>query len=102
MATARKIRPKNALATPRQLDGRTWQAKHLNDARAQFRANAGGLPGPLAAMTVERAAMLSLHLAEMDQRALAAGGMGEALMRDYLAMSDALARAVEQLAGVRR
>ena len=102
LPTSRRFWPGSGEGHARKIDGRSWQGRLLRETKDKLKASAGGLPAALAPMAIERAAMLTLYLAELDRKALASGGMGEAMMREYLALSDALSRAMDQLAGLRR
>jgi hypothetical protein len=84
-----------ALAT---VDGRTKAARFLRETRRQLTAHVGGTPSATQSVLIERAAMLRLHLAQLDEKALAAGGsLTDHDSRQYLAWSNSLDRAMRTL-----
>lgn len=69
----------------------------LREIRADLRAHVGGQPSAVQSALIDRAAMLTLHVALFDARAMEAGGLSERDGRQYLAYSNSLARALAQL-----
>jgi hypothetical protein len=59
-----------------------------------------GNPSAVQRALIDRAAMLTLHVALFDARALEAGGLSERDARQYLAYSNSLTRTMAQL-GIR-
>jgi hypothetical protein len=80
-----------------KLDGRTREATLLREARDQLIEHVGGAPSAVQLRLIERAALLTLHVAMFDARALAGNGLSERDGRQYLAYSNSLARALAQL-----
>lgn len=80
-----------------QIDGRTRAARLLRRTRAELVQHLGGAPSAVQSMAIERCAMLSLHVAQMDQKALAAGGMSDHARREYLAADASLRRTLQFL-----
>ena len=68
--------------------------------RAELIEHLGGKPSAVQAALIDRIALLTLHVAQFDQKALEAGGLSERDGRQYLAYSNSLARALRDL-GVR-
>jgi hypothetical protein len=60
-------------------------------------AHVGGKPSATQKALIERAAMLTLHLARMDMRAMEAGDLSDHASRQYLAWSNTLSRTLTQL-----
>lgn len=79
------------------LDGRTKEAALLRTMRAELTAHVGGKPSATQRCLIDRAAMLTLHVALFDARALAAGVLSERDGRQYLAYSNALGRTMREL-----
>lgn len=85
-----------------KLDRRTSEAQLLENVRKELTAHVGGKPDAAQAMLIERAAMLTLHAALMDQKMLEGGGEGAAAMSKadvdkYLSWTSAIARIVAKL-----
>ena len=97
MATARKLRPSSTRAAPRTLDGRTWQGRLLRETRANLAAHVGGAPNATQRALIDRCAMLTVHVAELDRSALATGAFSDHAARQYLAWSNTLARTLARL-----
>lgn len=74
------------------IDGRSCEARLLRQVREQLTAQCGGNPSPAMVALIERAAMLTLRLREIDNRALAEGGLSTADSRQYISFTAALAR----------
>ncbi|OQP86024.1 hypothetical protein BTR14_13150 [Rhizobium rhizosphaerae] len=82
-----------------KLDGRRREAKLMQKVRKELSEHIGGkLTAPQRAL-IERAAMLTLHLALMDAKVLEedAGPLSERDSRQYLAWSNALTRIMRDL-----
>jgi hypothetical protein len=82
-----------AIAT---LDGRSKEALYMKRVRLELTAHVGA-PSPVQRQLIERAAMLTLHVALFDAKALEAGGLSERDSRQYLAYSNSLSRTLTQL-----
>jgi hypothetical protein len=80
-----------------KLDGRRREARLMQQIRQELLGHVGESPSPVARALVERAVILSLHVALFDARALKAGGLSERDSRQYLAYSNSLGRALKQL-----
>lgn len=80
-----------------KLDGRRREARLLQVARDELLAHVGGAPSAVQARLIERAAMLTLHVALFDARAIEANGLSDRDAREYLAYSNSLTRALAQL-----
>jgi hypothetical protein len=78
-------------------DGRCAEARLLRKTRAGFVAHLGGKPSATQAALIDRASMLTVHLARMDAKARETGEFSDHAGRQYLAWSSALARLVRQL-----
>ena len=81
----------------RKMDGRTWEAKLLKHVRAELVAHVGGTPSATQKALIDRAAWLSLHVAQIDQRTADGRQMTEHDSRTYLAWSNSLARTLKAL-----
>jgi hypothetical protein len=92
------IGPHSRLNRLRNLDGRTVEAKLLRSIRSELTEHLGGKLTAVQRQLVERAAMLTLHVRLFDARAVENGGaLSERDGRQYLAYSNALARALKEL-----
>lgn len=81
-----------------RMDGRTREARILRKVKADLAEHVGGRPTATQKAIIDRAAWLSLHLAQLDARAVEAGGvLSERDARQYLAWSNALTRTVARL-----
>jgi hypothetical protein len=78
-------------------DGRSADAVLLRRTRAAMIKHVGGRPSATQRALIERAAMLTLHLARMDTRAMEAGDMSDHASRQYLAWSNTLTRTLAHL-----
>jgi hypothetical protein len=79
-----------------RVDRRTREGKLLEQTRAALTLHVGGAPNFFQQATIERAAFLTVEVAKVNAR-LAAGTGTAADLRSYLALSNALARAVGSL-----
>jgi hypothetical protein len=79
-----------------RVDRRTREGKLLEQTRAALTLHVGGDPNFFQQATIERAAFLTVEVAKVNAR-LAAGTGTAADLRSYLALSNALARAVGSL-----
>ena len=92
------IGPYSRPAALAKLDGRTRESRLLESTRKELVAHVGGSPSATQRALIERCAMLSLHLALMDEKALTnSGRMTELDSRTYLAWSNTLARTMKIL-----
>jgi hypothetical protein len=80
-----------------KIDRRRREARLLETTRADLAAHVGGAPSAVQRRLIERAAMLTLHVALFDERAIAAQGMSERDAREYLAYSNSLTRTLKAL-----
>lgn len=96
--TARKIGPYSRPSSLAKLDGRSREASLMRRTAAELTAHVGGSPSATQRGLIDRAAWLTLHVAQLDDRALQSGGfMGEHDARQYIAWSNALTRTLRQL-----
>jgi hypothetical protein len=79
-----------------KLDGRTREAKMLRAIRAELAAHVGGKPSVTERMLIDRCAMLTLRLAQMDEK-IAGGVLTDIDSRSYVAWSNGLARSLQAL-----
>ena len=80
-----------------KLDGRTREARLLAEVRADLTAHVGGNPSATQARMIERAAWLSLHVAQIDAKAAAGGALTDHDCRTYLAWSNTLTKLLRHL-----
>lgn len=69
----------------------------MRQVRRDLIAHVGGKPSATQTALIERAATLSLLVAQLDAKALRAGAMTEHDSRTYLAWSNSLTRTLKQL-----
>jgi hypothetical protein len=79
------------------LDARTWQFQLLTKTKAELLAHIGPSPSITQKALAERAAWLTVYVAEMDAKATAGEFMSDHASRQYLAWSNALARTLARL-----
>lgn len=80
------------------MDRRTRQARLLKHMEAELTRHVGGTPSATQRALIARCAMLTLHVAMLDARALENGGaMTGHDQRAYLAFSNSLTRALRDL-----
>ena len=80
-----------------RLDGRTKEARLLQQVRAELTAHVGGCPSATQRIAIDRAAALTLHVARMDAKAAEPGGMSDHARREYLAADSSLRRMLQML-----
>jgi hypothetical protein len=78
-------------------DGRSADAVLLRRTKAALVTHTGGKPSATQRALIDRAAMLTLHLARMDARATDEGGLSDHASREYLAWSNTLTRTLRTL-----
>jgi hypothetical protein len=92
----RQIGPYSRRHRLAKLDGRTKEAALLRETRARLVAHVGGSPSAVQAELIERAAQLTLKVAQLDAK-LDAGAMTDHDHRHYLAWSNTLTRTLAHL-----
>ena len=80
-----------------KLDGRTREARLLAEVRADLTFHLGGSPSATQRRMIERAAWLSLHVAQLDAKVAEGGTMTAHDARSYLAWNNTLTRTLRQL-----
>ena len=80
-----------------KLDGRTREARLLAKVRADLTTHLGGQPSATQRWMIERAAWLSLHVAQLDAKATAGGALTDHDHRTYLAWSNTLTKLLRHL-----
>ena len=78
-------------------DGRSAEARLLRRTREALTKHVGGKPTATQRAMIDRAAMLTLHLARMDVRAIEAGDFSDHASRQYLGWSNTLTRTLARL-----
>lgn len=96
----RRVDPYSRPGRWAKIDGRSNEAVLARDIRAALVAHVGGNPTAVQAILIQRAVMLSVHLAMMDRKALEDGALSLHASRQYLAWSNSLTRTVREL-GIR-
>jgi hypothetical protein len=97
---ARQIGPYSRRHRLAKLDGRTKEAALLRETRARLVAHVGGAPSAVQAELIERAAQLTLKVAQLDAKLdakLDARSMTDHDHRHYLAWSNSLTRTLAHL-----
>jgi hypothetical protein len=87
-----KVRPYSGPRVLQNIDGRTKEGRLLRDTRAELIAHLGGKPSATQKALIDRAAMLTLHVALLDQKTLGGGSMTTHDCNQYLAWNSALAK----------
>lgn len=94
---ARRVGPNSRPSALAALDQRTREARLLRKMEADLTSHIGGTPSATQRALIARCAMLSLHVAMLDGRALQSGGMTAHDQRAYLAFSNSLSRSLRDL-----
>ncbi len=81
----------------RVTDGRTSEAKLIDQVRVDLTTHVGGKPTATQRLLIDRAAMLTFQVHMMDRQALKDGAMSEHTCRQYLAWSNTLTRTLTAL-----
>lgn len=92
--------PIGPYSSPKRLakpDGRTREWAYVRHVRDELVRHVGGAPSAVEAQLIDRAAILSMHVALFDRRAIAAGGMTARDSREYLALHNSLIRTLMRL-----
>lgn len=93
----RKAGPYSAPSALARLDQRSREARIMAGVRADLTAHVGGKPSATQRMLIDRAARLSLQVAQLDAKMSAPGGLTEHDHRTYLAWSNTLTRTLRTL-----
>jgi hypothetical protein len=80
-----------------KLDQRTKEARLLRETVRDLTHHVGGHPSATQRALIERAAWLTLHVAQLDAKATATGSMTDHSARHYLAWSNSLTRTLREL-----
>jgi hypothetical protein len=94
---ARRVGPNSRRSALAALDQRTREARLLRRMEAELTRHVGGTPSATQRALIARCAMLTLHVAMLDGRALQSGGMTAHDQRAYLAFSNSLSRSLRDL-----
>ena len=78
-------------------DGRSPEAVLLRRTKAALVKHIGGKPTTTQRALIDRAGMLTVHIARMDEAAMKNGGFGDLASRQYLAWSAHLTRTMKLL-----
>lgn len=80
-----------------KLDGRTREARLMQSVREELTAHLGGKPTVAQRALIDRAAWLTLHISQMDRKALEGDGLSERDSRQYLGWSNTLMKVMKAL-----
>jgi hypothetical protein len=80
-----------------KMDLRSPEGRLLARVRGDLTRHVGGTPSAVQRALIDQAAMLQLHVAMMDARALGRGGLSARDARQYLAWANALSQLLRQL-----
>lgn len=92
-----KITPRKASDALAKMDGRTWEAKLLRETRRDLADHCGCTPSATQRALIDRAAWLTLYIAQIDRRTAEGRAMTEHDSRTYLAWSNSLARTLAKI-----
>ena len=81
----------------RAVDRRTLASRHLADVRERLTALVGGEPNIVELEIINRAAMLSLKIVQMDKKIMAGNGFSEHDSAFYLDWTNAYCRILKML-----
>jgi len=93
----REIGPYSRPETLLKLDGRTRYARVIKKVRADLIAHVGGKPSATQLMLIDRAALVTLHLSNMDRHMMRDDAPAERDARQYLAWANTHARIMRSL-----
>jgi hypothetical protein len=78
-------------------NGNTREAALYRAVVKRLRQHVGGSPNHAQALLIGRIAMLQVHLAHLDERAMQDGGLSPHAVREYLAWSNSIAKLICRL-----
>jgi hypothetical protein len=78
-------------------NGRSREAQLYRSIARRLCQHVGGKPNHAEALLIGRIAMLQIHLAHIDERAIQDGGLSPHATREYLAWSNTLAKLIGRL-----
>ena len=93
----RKAGPYSAPGALARLDQRSREARIMAGVRADLTAHVGGKPSATQRMLIDRAARLSLQVAQLDAKMSTPDGLTDHDHRTYLAWSNTLTRTLRTL-----
>lgn len=96
-SSLRRVGPYSRPQALQRLDGRTREARLLRQVRKELTEHVGGKPSATQRALIDRAAWLSLRVAQLDGKTAEGGQMTEHDARTYLAWSNTLTRTLRQL-----
>lgn len=79
------------------IDGRSVEARLMREHKEMLVEHCGGAPTATQKALIDRATILMLRLHQMDQEAMATGGMAEHAARTYLAWSNSYSRTIRAI-----
>lgn len=91
------LSPHSSQTTLAKLDGRTREARLMQQVRKELTDHVGGSPSATQRALIERAVNISVRLAVMDQRFAETKTQTEHDSRTYLAWSNSLTRTMRSL-----
>jgi hypothetical protein len=94
---AQRVRPHSKPSALRKVDQRTREAAHLRRVKAELREHVGGKPSITQSMLIDRCAMLSLRVHQLDAAMAAGEAISDFAARSYLAWSNSLVRTLREL-----
>lgn len=94
---ARQIGPYSRPCVLAKLDRRTREARLLQETRAALISHVGGQVSAIQAALIERAAWLTLRVAQLDAKIAAGDAFSDHDNRSYLAWSNSLSRTLREL-----
>jgi len=97
----RRLGPYSRPPALTNIDGRSKEARLLRQMRAELTAHVGGNPSATERAVIERVAILALHMAAIDRKAMEGGTLTELDSRTYLAWSNAFTRTITRLGPAR-
>ncbi len=93
----RPRRQRGVTVKVRVLDRRTKESATYRETVDSLTKHLGGQVSATQRCLIERAAMLTVHLARLDKRSLEAGAMSETDAKSYLAWTGTMVRTMAQL-----
>ena len=79
------------------MDGRTWEAQLVRSTVCDLTAHVGGNPSAAQRALIDRAAWMTLHIAQLDRRTAESRMMTEHDSRHYLAWTNSLSKTLRHL-----
>jgi hypothetical protein len=94
---ANRVGPYSRIGPLAKVDGRSREGRFLKSVRVELTEHVGGFPSATQRALIERAAWLSLRVAQLDAKMARTEGFTDHDSRTYLAWTNSLTRCLREL-----